>query len=381
MAQRIVDSYNAGGSSEVVNENQIAVGQSFTGNGGKLSSVGFYLKKYNSPTGSAVAKIYAHTGTFGVSSKPTGTALAISDVLDTSTLSSSTTLTPLVFSGANKITLTAGTNYVVTFECSEASPNGVYIQEKYTPTTHPGNYSYLSGIWTPSADYDLDFHVYADPVVSAPPTYDTTTSGQTATNLGTTLTLSHICSSESNASGILVVGVGTRNGKSVTGITYGGDALTKIRHDQPGADSRTELWYKLLPKVGTNDVVVTISANDYIRAGAISYSNVSSVGDNDGTGVTTDTQATSSLTLTATRLDVVLDVINLQGNNDGLTSGQTDRWDQRIASEARSAGSSKTGETSTVMSWSWTGNKAFSHSAVVLQPPQTIGPFPTFLNP
>ena len=61
-----------------------AVGQSFTGNGLILNSAEFYLKKKGSPTGNAVVKIYAHSGTYGTSSVPTGSALATSDNFDVS---------------------------------------------------------------------------------------------------------------------------------------------------------------------------------------------------------------------------------------------------------------------------------------------------------
>ena len=51
-----------------------------------LSSVQFYIRKTLSPTGNAVAVLYAHTGTFGTSSAPTGAALATSDEVDVPSL-------------------------------------------------------------------------------------------------------------------------------------------------------------------------------------------------------------------------------------------------------------------------------------------------------
>lgn len=65
-----------------------AVGQSFTmlSSTHNLTSVIFYMMKTGLPTGSAYAKLYAHSGTYGSSSLPTGAALATSDAFNIATL-------------------------------------------------------------------------------------------------------------------------------------------------------------------------------------------------------------------------------------------------------------------------------------------------------
>src|SRR5690348_15362400 len=83
----------------------IKAGQSFVGDGSVLSFIYALLSKTGVPTGNVVACIYAHSGTYGTSSVPTGSPLATSDPLDVSTLTTTRTIKPLVFSGANKITL------------------------------------------------------------------------------------------------------------------------------------------------------------------------------------------------------------------------------------------------------------------------------------
>jgi len=209
-------------------------------------------------------------------------------------------------------------------------------------------------------EYDLE--------LSLEPIFDAVSSNVTVDGSGTTLTWSHTTSTNANSRGIIVVGVGLRNAKSVTGITYGGDNLTKIRHDATPTDARTELWYKLKPKSGANDVVVTINAANDIIAGAQTWENVGSIGDNDGTFVSTDTQANSSVTLTSASNEAIVDVIILQYPQTGLTSGQTNRWNKTKSGHAISAGSSKTGSSSVSMTWTWSGNKAFSTSAASLMP-------------
>ncbi len=144
-------------------------GQSFTSLGGALTSAKFYIRKNNSPTGNAVAKLYAHTGTYGVSSLPTGTALATSDNFDVSTLTSSLALTTLTFSGANQYAMTNGTNYVITFEFSGGSiGNDVRLGRDATSPTPSGNASFLQGTWQLNASDDLIFSVIS--TVSSGPT-------------------------------------------------------------------------------------------------------------------------------------------------------------------------------------------------------------------
>jgi hypothetical protein len=137
-------------------------GQSFTGNGSAIGSAVFYLRKTNSPTGNATAKIYAHSGTFGTSSVPTGAALATSDVFDVSTLTTSFQLITFDFSGGNQITLTNGTNYVVSIEYSVSGvPNSVVVGYDSSSATHAGNRSFMnsSDVWA-STTNDLCFYVY-----------------------------------------------------------------------------------------------------------------------------------------------------------------------------------------------------------------------------
>jgi len=166
---QIVDSYsesNHSGSVVVVsNYEWIEVGQSFTGDGGTLDSIKFYIKKYGSPTGNCSAKVYAHTGTFGTSSVPTGSALATSGTIDVSTISTSISLVTFTFSGAEKITLTNGTKYVAVLEYGGGDPSTNNIQAGIDDTspTHSGNASLYDDIsWGYVSWSDVYFYVYKD---------------------------------------------------------------------------------------------------------------------------------------------------------------------------------------------------------------------------
>lgn len=165
VGEGIADSYAesnrvASEDANIGNLNQ-GIAQSFTGDGGKLTKAVFYLK-YNAtgPTGSATAKIYTHSGTFGTSSVPTGAALATSANFDVSTLTTSMQLIDFTFSGAEQITLTSGTRYVVSMEYSQPGQN-IQVAEDNTSPAHGGNSSYLSsGTWSADNTYDIVFYVY-----------------------------------------------------------------------------------------------------------------------------------------------------------------------------------------------------------------------------
>jgi len=146
-----------------------SAGQSFTGNGGVLSSCQFYMRRSLNPPGYAHAKVYAHTQTWGTNGIPTGAYLAVSDDFTPGGLTTSFALATLTFSGANKITLTNGVHYVIQLEYTDGDvTNYVRVAYDNSTPTHAGNASrYLSGGWT-SSSTDVCFYVYSDEAGSSP---------------------------------------------------------------------------------------------------------------------------------------------------------------------------------------------------------------------
>ncbi len=140
----------------------VGAGQSFTGDGYALSLCRMYVKKSGSPTGTAVVKIYAHSGSFGTTSIPTGTALATSDNFDVSALTTSFVINNFTFSGINQITLANGTNYVLSVEYSGGSVgNTVDVGKDGSSPTHSGNSATWDGAtWTAVNTSDLCFYLY-----------------------------------------------------------------------------------------------------------------------------------------------------------------------------------------------------------------------------
>jgi len=149
-------------------ENQRAAGgQCFQCVGGnyKLAFGQFYLYKAGNPTGTAYAKLYAMTGTYGSSGKPTGNPLATSDGFDVSTLTTGYQLITFTFSGTEQYAMTENAYYVIVFTNPTSGTidtnNFVFIGSDTTSPTHAGNYvKWFAGAWSCDSDEDCCFYVY-----------------------------------------------------------------------------------------------------------------------------------------------------------------------------------------------------------------------------
>lgn len=134
--------------------------QSFTAKGGTLDRASFYLAKEGSPTGTMVAKLYAHSGTFGSGGVPTGSPLATSDTLDISALTTDFAMVEFPFSGANQIQLAEGTHYCISFEYGAGNAsNRPDVGFDSSVPTHAGNAAiFASSAWVAETS-DLIFSV------------------------------------------------------------------------------------------------------------------------------------------------------------------------------------------------------------------------------
>lgn len=137
--------------------------QSFTGVAGDIINAKFKIAKVGSPTGNIVAKLYAHSGTFGTSSVPTGAALATSDNFDLADINTYYTSVTFTFSGGNQYTMSAATKYVIAIEYSSAtSTNYLKVGTDAQSPTHGGNRSQWNGSsWSAVSSSDMIFSVNA----------------------------------------------------------------------------------------------------------------------------------------------------------------------------------------------------------------------------
>ena len=136
-------------------------GESFTGDGGAIGKATFFLKKFGAPTGNVYAVLYAHTGTFHTNGTPTGAALATSNAVDVSTLTTSFALQDFTF--ASPYTTTPGTHYFVTVQYTGGDGSNYLVVGVNTGTPAPsGNFAkYIPSSWTSATNIAVCFYVYS----------------------------------------------------------------------------------------------------------------------------------------------------------------------------------------------------------------------------
>ena len=149
-----------------------ALGQTFSPKiNGKIDKISLKHIAVGNITGNATVKIYAMSGTYGSTGIPTGTALATSDNIDVSTISSSTEeFVTYNFSGANKINLANATKYALAVEYTGGDASN-YLNVKAHTHIHSGNLSVrirTTSTWSAQSSYDLIFYVYQDNGITIP---------------------------------------------------------------------------------------------------------------------------------------------------------------------------------------------------------------------
>ena len=170
-----------------------AVGQSFTCDGAyKITSCKFYMMKLGSPTGMGHAVLYAHSGTYGTSSLPTGEPLATSDDFDVEDLTSNLILHTFAFTGAQQYLMSADTKYCIEFESPATgtidSNNRPHAGLDHTSPTHDGSGNrFADGLWRIADGRDICFYVYGE--AAAPENNPPTLSGESPTNTSTDISI------------------------------------------------------------------------------------------------------------------------------------------------------------------------------------------------
>ena len=216
------------------------------------------------------------------------------------------------------------------------------------------------GYWADSPDSGVE--LLTQNVVS----YDATSTGSAVT--ASTITVSHECSGSNRA---LIVGVSAGSAVSgvrriPSGVTYNGISMTSVGSSTNGGIA-VSIWQLVAPATGANDIVATFAANfsDCVL-GAASFANV-----NQSTPVGTavsDTGAGTGISETLSSGNFAFDVACLDASNDPTVgSDQTERWDTGTSNGIiRGFGSTepRTTESTTTMSWSWSGSTTFAYMTV-----------------
>lgn len=152
------DASNEDGTYSLYTGADLKLGESFAVTTSRvLSTAKFRLSKEGSPTGTICAKIYAHSGTYGTSSVPTGSALATSANVDVATLTASSAWVDFAFTGADAITLSASTNYCIALEFTSTSSNASNYVKVGLDATSPGyGGNPFKGTWSVLPEKKLD---------------------------------------------------------------------------------------------------------------------------------------------------------------------------------------------------------------------------------
>lgn len=157
------------------------------------------------------------------------------------------------------------------------------------------------------------------------------------------LTWSHTVSGTNT---LLTVAIVTEENKTITSVTFNGDALTQqVTRSRVSGNLRTEIWTRVAPDAGTHNIVVTTSANAYITGGGISFDNVNQSSPIDAASLGADGSSTAPV-LSITTLNpnsIVVDVLGtaLDPLVASATAPQAIQWDILTAASRQGAGSVK----------------------------------------
>lgn len=216
--------------------------------------------------------------------------------------------------------------------------------------------------------------------------FGATAHAEESISLGTTLSASI---NPSGSDKILLVGVGwnsdTRSSSAdVTGVTFGGVALTRAIREQytlfGTLYASVDIWYLIAPANGSASIVVTKGIEAQLTAfGAIVMTGVDqsspivSTGNSDGLG----TMSSKSCSLTTETGQVIFDCMMLSDDGgavpaDTAGAGQTEITNNEVLSvfELGVATSRKAADAgSTTTSWSWVSSSiAAALAAVAIRP-------------
>jgi hypothetical protein len=342
----LIDSYpttNSGAYYIMYNDSSYEkLSQSFTAISSILTSCRFYLKKKGSPTGTAYAKLYAHTGAYGTSSVPTGGALATADGFDVSTLTTSDSLITFNFTGDNQYVLSAGTYYCIVIEYSGGDfNNSVYCSYDNTASTHSGNsarYRISGGSWTAQST-DLIFYVYGNANLTQTTASDTTapvtvTAGSATGgiqynivewthNIDSDLASYNIYRSETNNSATGVLIGNCRTNYFVDGGRTGGTEYfywVKAVDTSGNVSASFSTVKSATPRNVTSDDIVTIAGSKVLIDGEVYLSNwrhTSDLTKIDGGNIYTNSITTTQLNFTPVQSTNVIASINASA--EGIT--------------------------------------------------------------
>ncbi|HEV7349825.1 Ig-like domain-containing protein [Telluribacter sp.] len=213
-------------------------------------------------------------------------------------------------------------------------------------------------------------------VVTGSGTFQTSNSGSSTGSLSSSSTFAPTGSNR-----LLLVSIASTPGASnaVTGVTFGGTALTKLNQVVTGTDAKAELWYLINPSTTAALVTISWPAGQTLEAvvGVAMFDNVD-VTAPFGTNVTgTGTTTPASVAAPSALGDIVVDVVGTRAKNNASSGGQTTIFNS--STNSIGALSSYKGATagSTSMSWNISGgpSQAWAQIGVAVKGASTDASF------
>ena len=166
---------------------------------------------------------------------------------------------------------------------------------------------------------------------------------------------------------------------TVTGVTYGGVALTLVgAHNDAGNTRRVEMWSLLAPATGTANVVVSVNipagGNEGVVAGVTTFTGVDqTVPLGTFVSATGATGANSQLDVPSVVNGMILDTLAIGGNRTAAVPGpQISQWNIATGNttnpDVRGVASARTGAPSVPISETFSGTTNWSLGAVSINP-------------
>lgn len=182
-------------------------------------------------------------------------------------------------------------------------------------------------------------------------------------------TWSHTVSPGNNR--ILLVGIAlAETADTVSSVTYGGSALTRLAATQSG--NTVEMWYLLAPRVGTANIAATFTGSKDMAGWSGSYTNVDQTSPIRSAAATNGNSLSPSITLPAVVGDLVVDTLSANGDAVTLAPsvGQAQICQNTTGnggSDCWGASSYKSGAASVTMSWLTGAAKNWGIAAAALR--------------
>ncbi|WP_415889899.1 DUF6701 domain-containing protein [Neptuniibacter sp. SY11_33] len=183
---------------------------------------------------------------------------------------------------------------------------------------------------------------------------DNTSSGNFSS--ASSLTISHTTGSGSERLMLVGVSLWNEDFESVTSVTYGGVALTRVGSTATGDDSRVEIWRLTNPNAGSANVVVTF--NETVQknggAGVMTFTGVDQINPVSSYQGNTGDSDRASVSVSSSSGDLVFAVAAAEQQDDPFDIDRgTERWNYKANGNNKLAGAGATrdGQSSTSIRW------------------------------